>query len=38
VTLGWAFFAIAGLLVQFLDRLRLLTRVISEEKAAEVSS
>ena len=38
VTLGWAFFAIAGLLVQFLDRIRLLTRVISEPKPAETSS
>ena len=38
VSLGWAFFAIVGLLVQFLDRLRLLTRVISDQKTIEATS
>jgi len=38
VTLGWAFFAIVGLLIQILDRLRLLTRVISEQKTTEATS
>ena len=38
VSLGWAFFCIAGLLVQFLNRLMLLTRVISDQNTAEVSS
>ncbi len=34
VTLGWATFAIGGLVVQILSRMAKLTRVISEEKLA----